>query len=80
RNPNLILWTMSLFSNRPDLGLMAVAAWTVLSTLLLLVRLGFALRTRVMLGPLCSWLAQVNERTVDDSLAARLFTHRSPAR
>lgn len=80
RNPNLILLTMSLFSNRPDLGLMAVAAWTILSTLLLLVRLGFALRTRVMLGPLCSWLAQVNERTVDDSLAARLFTHRSPAR
>ena len=39
RNPNMIMLTASLLAGRPDLGLLAVAAWTALSTALLLVRL-----------------------------------------
>ena len=35
RNPNMIALTVSLALGRPDLGLMAVALWTVLSTAIL---------------------------------------------
>jgi phosphatidylglycerophosphate synthase len=80
RNPNLILLTASLTFNRPDLGLVGVAAWTVLSSLVLLGRLGFALLVRLKYGPLRSWLVELNERSADDSLAVRLFAHQSPVR
>lgn len=78
RNPNLILLTMSLVLNRPDLGLVAVAGWTALSSLLLLVRLGIAVYAR-MHGPLRSWLADETGRAGTNSLAVRLFTHQFPA-
>ncbi len=78
RNPNLILLTMSLIFNRPDLGLVAVTGWTVASTLLLLVRLGIAVYAR-MHGPLRSWLADDTGRAGNGSLAVRLFIHQFPA-
>jgi hypothetical protein len=78
RNPNLILLTISLLINRPDMGLVAVAAWTILSSLLLLVRLGVAFRTRVVHGPLHSWLADGVEKAGARSLALRLFTQHVP--
>lgn len=77
RNPNLILLTMSLVFRRPDLGLVAVAGWTALSTLLLLVRLGIAVYAR-MHGPLRSWLADDTGRAGNGSLAVRLFIHQVP--
>lgn len=80
RNPNLILLTISLLINRPDMGLVAVAAWTVLSSLLLLIRLGVAFRTRVVHGPLHSWLADDLEKAGARSLAVRLFTQHVPTR
>jgi phosphatidylglycerophosphate synthase len=80
RNPNLILLTISLLINRPDMGLVAVAAWTILSSLLLLVRLGVAFRTRVVHGPLHSWLADGVEKAGARSLAVRLFTQQVPTR
>ena len=80
RNPNLILLTISLLINRPDMGLVAVAAWTILSSLLLLVRLGVAFRTRVVHGPLHSWLADGVEKIGARSLALRLFTQHVPTR
>ena len=56
RNPNLLLLTASVLFARPDLGIIAVAAWTALSLLVHTVRMIQAaiLRSR---GPLRSWLA-----------------------
>lgn len=56
RNPNLLLLTASVLAGRPDLGILAVAAWTAVSLLIHTLRLVQAalLRRR---GPLRSWLA-----------------------
>lgn len=56
RNPNLLLLTASVLAGRPDLGILAVAAWTAVSLLIHTLRLAQAalLRRR---GPLRSWLA-----------------------
>ena len=79
RNPNLILLTMSLVAGRPDLGLAAVAFWTVASSLLLLLRLLLALRARIGSGPLRSWLAELDGERGKRSLAVRLFTSQRAA-
>lgn len=57
RNPNLILLTVATLFGRPDLGLLAVAAWTVISLAVHTVRIGqaFAARRR---QALLSWLQQ----------------------
>jgi phosphatidylglycerophosphate synthase len=73
RNPNLLLLTGGALLGRPDLGLVAVAAWTALSSLLLLVRLGMAARARLASGPLRSWLAEAGPGAARPSLALRLF-------
>ena len=79
RNPNLILLTMSLVVGRPDLGLLAVAAWTALSTVMLLWRLLLAARARRVHGTLVSWFMEIG-RTVDaGALTVRVFTHAAPA-
>lgn len=75
RNPNMILLTASLVFGRPDLGLVAVTEWTVLSTLVLLVRLGIAFYARIVHGSLQSWLAEATEHRRGHSLAVRLFTN-----
>ena len=62
RNPNLLLLTGSLFIGRPDLGLMAVIVWTVVSTLVLAVRLVQGFRARRHPGALRPWLDEVGER------------------
>lgn len=58
RNPNMvILFAATLFA-RPDLGLIAVAWWTVLSCLVHAVQLVQAEAARRRSGPLTSWLAE----------------------
>ncbi len=74
RNPNLILLTMSLVAGRADLGLVAVALWTIVSSLLLFLRLLLALRARIVSGPLRSWLADLDDERGRGSFAVRLFT------
>ncbi len=74
RNPNLILLTVSLVAGRPDLGLVAVAFWTIVSSLLLLLRVLLALRARIVSGPLRSWLADLDGERGRGSFAVRLFT------
>ncbi|NKB81561.1 MAG: CDP-alcohol phosphatidyltransferase [Nitrospirales bacterium] len=74
RNPNLIFLTMSVLVGRPDLGLVAVAGWTLLSTMLLFVRLVMASYVRMRSGPLQSWLREVDRAANDTSLAVRWFT------
>jgi phosphatidylglycerophosphate synthase len=56
RNPNLLLQTASVLFGRPDLGIIAVAAWTVVSLLVHTVRMIQAGMLRLR-GPLQSWLA-----------------------
>jgi phosphatidylglycerophosphate synthase len=55
RNPNLILLTGAFLAGRPDVGLVAVAAWTAISSVFLLVRLVMAAAERRR-GPLRPWL------------------------
>ena len=56
RNPNLVILTFSVFAGRPDIGIVAVAVWTMLSLLVHTVRLTQAGLARRQ-GPLRSWLA-----------------------
>ena len=73
RNPCLVLLTIGALFGRPDLGLVAVTVWTLLSTLFLLLRLVMAWRARRASGSLHSWLAEIDEISPDDSLAVRWF-------
>lgn len=79
RNPNLILLSASAAAGRPDLGLLAVAAWTVATSLFLVARLAMGWRAMVRSGPLRSWLQEIDPGVENASLAVRLFTHRSGA-
>ena len=56
RNPNLIMLTLACLAGRPDLGMLAVAAWTVASIAVHGVRIAqaFWVARRV---PLTSWMA-----------------------
>ncbi len=75
RNPNMIFLTGSILIGRPDLGLEAVVIWTVLSTVILLGRLGMALLEKSTKGSLTSWLAEIDPVNGRDSLAVRVFTN-----
>jgi len=75
RNPNLIFLTASVLIGRPDLGLEAVAVWTVFCTVILLGRLLGAIWIKASGGSLKSWLAKVDIANERDSLAVRLFTN-----
>jgi len=75
RNPNMIFLTLGLLGGRPDLGLLAVALWTIATTLFLLVRLAQAGYVNARRGPLRSWLKDVNQPPYKGSLAVRLFTN-----
>jgi phosphatidylglycerophosphate synthase len=57
RNPNLLILTISLLVGRPDLGLIAVAAWTGLCFVLHAIQMAQAARARVAKGTaLESWM------------------------
>jgi phosphatidylglycerophosphate synthase len=79
RNPNLIMLTLSLAIGRPDLGLLAVAAWTLLSTAILLVRLLQASRARRQRGTIRPWLTEIGQTVDERVLAVRVFAHTAPA-
>lgn len=56
RNPNLVILTLSLLAGRPDAGLIAVAAWTVICLVLHGLQLLQALAARRRQGKLVSWM------------------------
>lgn len=56
RNPNLLILTAAVLAGRPDLGIVAVAAWTAISLLVHTVRFVHATVLRSK-GPLRSWLS-----------------------
>ena len=80
RNPNLIMLTLSLAIGRPDLGLLAVVVWTLLSTAILLVRLLQASRARRQRGTIRSWLTEIGQTVDERVLAVRVFAHAPTAR
>ncbi|MGZ8298202.1 MAG: CDP-alcohol phosphatidyltransferase family protein [Allosphingosinicella sp.] len=57
RNPNMVLLLAALLVGRPDWGLIAVAAWTLLSLGVHLVQLVQAVTARAAGRPVVSWLA-----------------------
>jgi phosphatidylglycerophosphate synthase len=75
RNPNMIFLTLSLMGGRPDLGMLAVALWTIVTTLFLMLRLAQAASVHFNCGPLESWLKDADQPPYKGSLAVRLFTH-----
>lgn len=56
RNPNMVILFVATIFNRPDIGLIAVAVWTVLSCVFHAVRLVQALRRRKKGIKIRSWL------------------------
>jgi phosphatidylglycerophosphate synthase len=58
RNPNMVILFVSMLFARPDLGLVAVAIWTVVSCLIHLVRLVQAMALKASGGTITSWLAE----------------------
>jgi phosphatidylglycerophosphate synthase len=73
RNPCLILLTGSVLVGRPDWGFVAVALWTALTTLVLVVRLLQGLAERIRGGPLQSWLSAEGVATGKHASAYRVF-------
>jgi phosphatidylglycerophosphate synthase len=57
RNPNMVILLAFLVAGRPDWGLVAVAAWTVLSLLVHAVQLVQAMIARARGRAIVSWLA-----------------------
>jgi hypothetical protein len=67
--------TAGLCVGRPDLGLLAVAAWHALSMGILVVRLLQGAGARLRGEAVHSWFTEIG-RTVDErALAVRVFTH-----
>jgi len=76
RNPNLVLLTGSLFFGRPDIGLLAVCFWTVLSSGFLVTRMVMGIQTRRKSGPLRSWFQDLDPASDDLSFCQRWFCRR----
>ena len=57
RNPNMVILFVATLLQRPDIGLIAVAWWTVLSCLFHAVRLIQAMRRQAQGEAITSWLA-----------------------
>jgi len=75
RNPSMIMLTASLCFGRPDLGLLAVAAWHALSLATLFVRLLQGAGTKRRGEAVCSWLTEIGQTVDERALAVRVFTH-----
>ncbi len=75
RNPSLIMLTAGLCAGRPDLGLLAVAAWHAASLAILLLRLAQGTVARLRGGAVRSWLTEIGHTVDERALAVRVFTH-----
>jgi hypothetical protein len=73
RNPCLIILTASAVIGRPDWGFLAVTFWTVLTTILMMVRLLQGLVARIRGGPLQSWLSADDVASGPNARAYRIF-------
>ena len=57
RNPNMVILLAFLLAGRPDWGLLAVAAWTLISLVVHIVQLAQAMAAKAAGRPVVSWLA-----------------------
>jgi len=73
RNPCMIFLTLSVLVGRPDWGFIAVTFWTVLTTVILNLRLAYALIVRLKDGPLSSWLSEEDVATGPNSRSYAIF-------
>ena len=74
RNPCMILLTLSVFAGKPDWGFIAVTFWTVLTTIILNLRLAYAVVIRFRQGPLSSWLSEDDVETGPNARAYAVFS------
>ncbi|MGH6929733.1 MAG: CDP-alcohol phosphatidyltransferase family protein [Dongiaceae bacterium] len=58
RNPNLAIMTAAVIAGRPDVGLLAVAVWTVVSLTFHFLRIGQAIQAERRGARIESWLAE----------------------
>lgn len=58
RNPNVLILTIALAFGRPDVGILLVAAWSIISLLFHLVRLAVAIVVRMQGKPIVSWMSE----------------------
>jgi len=58
RNPNMVILVASMAAGRPDIGLITVASWTVVSLVVHLVQLFQMMQTRARGETITSWLEQ----------------------
>jgi phosphatidylglycerophosphate synthase len=56
RNPCLVILTVATVMNQPSLAFLGVVGWTLVSTILLVFRLSYAVFVRISEGQLESWL------------------------
>ena len=77
RNPCLILLTAGTLIGHPDWGLIAVAIWTVVTSIFLVGRLLMALIRQQAAGSLRSWFLDIDQSKQSQPLAVRLFTHKN---
>jgi len=73
RNPNLVLLTFGWLAGRPDIGLLSVVIWHLLSTGFLLVRVAMGWLSRRSRGPLHSWFEEIVAGRDEGKLAVRIF-------
>jgi len=79
RNPNLIFLTYGWLIGEPDLGLLLVVAWHLISTGILSWRVWMGLQAKRRDGALKSWLQDINPEKDRHMLAVKIFT-RAPVR
>ena len=74
RNPCLILLSITMLLLNPVLGFILIVVWTLTSTAWLAIRFIYACITRVLSGPLESWIAHIDPLNQSPNLATRWFT------
>ncbi len=74
RNPCMIFLTAGALLGRPDVGLAAVAVWTVLTTVFLCIRLAMAMYRQRVDGSIRSWFLDIDPTNPSQLLAVKLFT------
>jgi phosphatidylglycerophosphate synthase len=73
RTPCLIILTASALAGRPDWGFVAVTFWSVITTMVLVLRLFQGVAVRLQSGPLESWLSDENVARGPNAGAFRVF-------
>ncbi len=77
RNPNLLMLSLAWLAGRPDIGLILVAVWTVISSLVLAGRLLQALYLRHQGIDIQPWLTLIDLERESQKPVVRLFAPRS---